>query len=422
MDVTTTVYARRLAMVRRALFTIVASALISVPAFGQWPQWGGPGRDFRANASGLATKWPDEGPKRLWSRPLGGGFSSIALDEGRLFTMYRSGDDEIVVALSAETGKTIWEHKIAAPMIEGIDTKFGKGPNATPTVVGDKVYTLGVTGMLHGLDKKTGKVVWSHDLIKEFGATPPEFGFSSSPIVHKKSLVAAVGGKGCGMMAFDLTSGSVLWQKHDFENTYSSPIVINVDGQDQVVTLVDREVVGLNPVDGELLWRHEHINQWKTNISTPVWGKDNLLFTTSGGEAGSRVLKLSRKGGKTTVKEVWAHKKASVGQSNVIRVGDHLYGCAGHGASSFITGVHLETGETTWRERGYRQAMMIYGDGKFIILDGEGMLSLATATPEAFTVLSTFRLFEDKSWTIPTLDGTRLYARDLKTITALDLG
>ena len=123
---------------------------------------------------------------------------------------------------------------------------------------------------------------------------------------------------------------------------------------------------------------------------------------------------------------MWAHRKASVGQGNVVRVGDHLFGCSGRGPSAFLAAVNVETGETTWKERGFAKGMIVYGDGKLIILDQEGELSLVKASPKGFENLSSFRLFdlgdEKKSWTLPILVGKRLYARDNDTIVALDLG
>lgn len=404
------------------LVVVVAAA----PAAAQWPQWGGPSRDFKSNATGLAAKWPVDGPKRVWSRPLGDGLSSIAMDDGKLFTMYRDGEDEIVIAIDAATGKTVWQNRYAAKVADSVETRFGVGPRSTPTVSGDHVYTLGVAGMLQCMRKKDGKTVWSHGLIQEFGAKSPEFGFASSPTVHKGKLIVSAGGKGNGLFAFDLASGSVVWRKHDFENTYSSPVVINVDGQDQIVLLVNSEILAVDPGNGEVIWRREHVNQWKTNISTPLWGEDGLLYTTSSGDAGSRVLKLSRKGGKTNVEEVWAHRKAGVGQGNVVRVGDYVYGCAGYGPSSFVVAVEAETGKMAWKERGFAKGMIVYGDGKLIVLDERGTLTMAKASPKAFEILSSFKLFDvgetGKSWTLPILVGDRLYARDNQTIVALDLG
>ena len=401
--------------------SVAALAVMASPVAAQWPQWGGPHRDFKVDTKGLAAKWPEDGPKRVWSRPLGEGYSSIAADGGRLFTMYRAGDDEIVAALDAKTGKTIWEHKYAAAMTEEMESRYGRGPNATPLIIGGRVYTVGVVGDLHCLDAKTGKPVWSHNYGKDFGATLPNFGCSSSPIAYEGMLIAVVGGKGVGVMAFDLESGSVRWKNNDFVNTYSSPIVIKVGGEEQVVVLTDRTVVGFDPKDGTMKWSHSHVNEWKTNINTPIWGDDGMLWVTAGGEAGSRGLRLKVADGKTSVEEVWSETKIGVGQNNVIRVGDYVYACAGEGGASFMAAVHAGTGKVAWRERGFKKATMLHADGKFILLDESGTLALATATPEAFTVISKAELFKTKAWTVPTLVGQTLYVRNTESIMAFDL-
>jgi outer membrane protein assembly factor BamB len=401
--------------------------LFAVPtADAQWPQWGGPNRNFSADAQGLAPQWPEAGPKKLWSRPLGEGYTSITVDDGKLFTMYRKGGDEFVVCLDAATGDTKWEHKYNAPIPEGMEKQFGLGPNATPSIAGGKIYALGVSGILHCLDEATGKVVWSHDLLKEYSAATPHFGFASSPLVYKDRLIVAAGGKDSGLLAFKLDDGSLLWKKYDFGgeekgDVYSSPIVINVDGEDQIALLAGREVMGLDPATGEQKWSHPHINQWNTNICTPIWGDDHVLYVSSGGEAGSRGLKLRRDGGTTKVEEVWTARKMAVGQGNAVRSGKYVYASSGDGPA-FITALNAADGKIAWRERGFAKATMVYGDGKLIILDEDGILALATPTPEALTVHTKLQLLKKPAWTAPTLVGKTLYVRDKETIMALDLG
>lgn len=404
----------------------LALAFAVAPAYAQWPQWGGPDRNFATNAQGLAPQWPEGGPKKLWSRPLGEGYSSITVDDGKLFTMYRKGDDEYVVCLDAAKGDTKWEHKYNAPIPEGMEKQFGLGPNATPSIAGGKVYTLGVSGILHCLDEATGKVVWSHDLRKDYSAATPHFGFASSPLVYKDRLIVAAGGKDSGILAFNLADGALIWKKYDFGgeekgDIYSSPIVIQLDGEDQIVLLAGREVFGFDAASGEQKWFHPHINQWNTNICTPIWGDDHVLYVSSGGEAGSRGLKLGRDGGITKVEEVWTTRKMAVGQGNAVRAGKYVYASSGDGPA-FITAVNAGDGSIAWRERGFGKSTMIHADGKLIILDEDGTLALATPTPEALTVHTKLQLLKKPAWTAPTLVGKTLYVRDKETIMALDLG
>jgi hypothetical protein len=145
-----------------------------------WPQWGGPQRTVMVDAKGLAETWPANGPKRLWSRELGEGHSSVVGEGGRLYTMYSKGEEEFVVALDATTGKTIWEKGNAAPTT-GLGLENGKGPHSTPLLAGDLLFTVGVIGKLQAFEQQTGKIVWSHDLYKEYRGTRMGRGYSCSP-------------------------------------------------------------------------------------------------------------------------------------------------------------------------------------------------------------------------------------------------
>lgn len=409
--------------VKKMLFALFLLLPTAAPAqVSDWTQWGGPQRNFKAETKGLATTWPATGPRKLWQRELGEGYSAIAVERGTLFTMYRKAENEIVIALDAATGKTLWEFSYAAPFSPEYDMSNGPGPHATPLVSGSLVFTSGATGKLHCLDKKTGKLLWSHDLLKEFHGTLRVNGYSCSPLAYKDKVVMMVGGPASSLIAFSLKDGSVAWKKHDFKNSTSSPIVINVDGQDQLVAFMYSEIVGVDPNNGNLLWSHPHPVEYGLNTSTPVWGPDNLLFMSSGYDGGSRVVKLSRAQDKTTVEELWANRLMRVHFTNAIRVGDLIYGSSGDFGPAPFTAINVKTGNIVWRHRSFPRATFLYADGRFIILDEDGQLLLATATAEGLTVTSKAELLSEQSWTVPSLSGTRLYLRDRKNIMALELG
>jgi outer membrane protein assembly factor BamB len=393
----------------------------SAPA-PEWPQFGGPTRDFMVDAEGLAAAWPEGGPKRLWSRELGAGHSSIAVDRGTLYTMYSSerGAREVVVAIDAATGRTLWEHEYEADLT-GVDLQWGMGPHATPLVAGDLLYATGVGGMLLALEKRTGRVVWSHDLRKEFGLKPHLTGYSCNPLAYKNTVIVTVGGKGRALMAFERRSGAVVWSRQDFAASQSSPIIINIDGQEQLVTFLAEHVVGMNPDDGELLWSHPHKARYDLNISLPVWGKDNLLFLSSFEGDGSRVLRLSRSGGRTSVRELWFSPRMRVYFGSIIRVGDMVLGSSGYEGVTPLTAVNVKTGELFWQERGYPRSNFIYAGDKLLLLDEDGNLSLATVSPRGIKVISKAGVLTNYARTAPTLVGTKLYLRDQKAIMALDL-
>jgi outer membrane protein assembly factor BamB len=393
-------------------------------AFAQtadWNQWGGASRNFKSTAKGLAASWSAGGPRKLWQRPFGDGYSAIAATDNKLFTMYRKGETEVVVALDAANGKTLWEYAYAAPFAKEYDMSNGEGPHATPLVVGNLVFTAGATGKLHGLNRLTGKPVWMHDLIKEFNGTIRVNGYSCSPLAYRNTVIMQVGGQGNALIAFNQKDGSVVWKKHDFKNSTSSPIIINLEGQEQLVAFMFDDIVGIDPNNGELLWSYKHTTDFGLNTSTPVWGEDNLLFVSSGYGGGSRVLKLNKTAGKTTPEEVWFSRTMRVHFSNCIRIGDVVYGSSGDFGPAFFTAMNIKTGKVLWRDRNIARSSFVYADGRFILLDEDGNLILAAPTEQGVIIQAKVALLNNNSWTVPTLIGTTLYVRDRKNLMALDL-
>jgi outer membrane protein assembly factor BamB len=385
----------------------------------EWPQWGGAHRDFKSDSTGLAKAWPQNGPRKLWTRPLGEGHSAICVDAGTLYTMFSQGDQEAVIAVSAATGKTLWEYRYQAPT-KGMDLGAGRGPHATPLVAGELLFTVGTTGKLHALDKRSGKVAWSQDLWGGLGGTKLDQGYSCSPIAYKSTVIVTVGGPGQAVVAFRQKDGAIAWKKHDFAISQASPLLISVDGQEQLVVFLGSDIVGLEPDTGDLLWQHSHKTKWGLNISTPVWGEGNLLFCSSDYDSGSRVLRLSRKDGKTFVEELWFSRKMRVHMTNVVRVGKYLYGCSGSGAV-FFSAVDVRTGKVAWQIRSPK-ANLVWVEDRLLILDENGQLSLATVSPQGRSVHSKALLLKPKAWTVPTLVGKVLYLRDREVIMAVDLG
>ena len=406
------------------LKSFLLMTLLSGAAFGQsgtgWPQWGGPQRNFMVESKGLAASWPADGPKRLWSRDLGEGHSSIIVEGNRFYTMYSKGEQEFVVALDSANGKTIWE-KTNAASTAGLAMENGNGPHSTPALAGDLLFTVGVIGKLQAFDKKTGNVVWSHDLYKEYGGTKMGRGYSCSPLIWKNTVIVTVGGAGQSLMAFDQKTGSVVWKKLDYQVSPSTPTIINVDGQDQLLIVLADHIVGMDPNTGDELWNHPHNCDWGLNISLPVWGPGNILVVSSAYSGGSRGLQLNQQNGKTTVKELWASRRMRVHHGTMLRLGDLVFGSSGDFGPAPMTAVDVRTGQTVWQDRTFPKANFIYADGKLILLDEDGVLALVTLSPQGMKVISKTNLLTHLSWTPPTLAGTRLYIRDRKTIMALDL-
>jgi outer membrane protein assembly factor BamB len=397
---------------------------IGCAAGAGWPQWGGPTRNFHVAGTVLTTSWPAAGPRELWRRDLGFGHSSVVTDDAgkTLFTMYRSGGDEVVIALDALTGRTVWEFRYAAPFLDGMNMDVGPGPHATPLLYEDRLYTAGVTGKLHCLDARTGKMLWRKGVVEELGGTVMVRGYSSSPLAWRGTVIVQVGGQNKALVALDAKTGRSIWSRQDFKNSHASPVIIRVGGQDQVAVLMDKVIAGINPADGDLLWSHPHDTIGDHTAGTPVWSPDGLLFVSSAYDGGSRVVELTRTGWKTLVKELWAHKRMRVHHSNVIRVGDYFYGTSGDFGPAFFQAVNARTGEVRLQERGFARANSLdLGDGRALVLDENGVLALCRLSPDGIQILTKAQVMENKAWTPPTLVGTKLYLRDRKTIRAFDL-
>lgn len=424
---------------RSAALAVMMAAAVGLRAqTASWPQWGGPNRDFKAPAAGLKPAWPDGGPRPLWSRELGEGYSSIVVDGGTLYTQYRpvkglvatvlsklqsaGAETEVVIAVDAATGRTLWEHRYDAPFAPRMNLEYGPGPHATPLVVGDLVYTVGVTGKLFAFEKRAGRVAWSHDLWGEYKGQVQGRGYASSPLAYKDDVIVPVGGRGQALMAFDQKTGTLRWKNGDLDLAPSSPLLINVDGQDQIVLFHADGVAGLEASGGALLWNHPHKTDYGLNISTPVWGSDNLLFISSAYSGGSRVLHLAQAGGRTAVRELWFSPKMRLHIANAVRLGDKVYGSSGDFGPAFFTAVDVRTGQIAWQDRSFSRAHAVHADGRLIIVDEDGTVALASVGPGGLTVHSRAELLASKAWTAPTVVGTRLYLRDRASMKAFDLG
>ena len=226
---------------------------------------------------------------------MGDGYSGIAVDGAVLYTMYRRGSDEVTLAAATATGKTIWEHTENASFRGGMAMENGPGPHRRRWSPPTHVYAVGILANLVCLDKKTGKVIWSHDLWREFNGTPMDRGYSVSPIAWKNTVIMKVGGSGHSLMAFNQRDGKVVWQKQDFTNSPSSPVLIKVDGQDQLVAVMSDNIIAVNPDTGDLFWKYPHSTSWGLNIAVPLWTSDNTLFVSSAYNGGAVALELARR-------------------------------------------------------------------------------------------------------------------------------
>lgn len=393
----------------------------AAPPAVPWTQWGGPHRNFQTEATGLKDTWPADGPRVVWKRSLGEGYSSPAVENGVLYTMYGKPREEVVLAANTETGSTLWEQ--TTPMTFQSDApEMGNGPYSTPLVVGDRLFTTGVSGRLQCLDKKTGKLLWTQQLWDEHRGSRLMYGYASSPIAFRDMVIVPVGGRGKAVMAFSQADGKVAWAKNDFGNVYSSPLLINVGGLEQLAVLLDGVVCAVNPHNGDLQWLVPFKVDYSIAIATPVWGPDNLLFISSEYGGGAKVVELQRNGQQTIAKELWSTPRLRLHHGNAMRIGDAIYfSSGGKGSQAILSAVEVRSGKILWQERSIEKATFVWADQKLITLDQDGNLMIAHPSPQGFKISAKANLLTNNAWTPPALVGSRLYIRDRRSMMAVDL-
>ena len=418
-------------MTARKAFAVVLISVFAVfsgaPAsFGaEWTQWAGPAGDFTVTATGLLDHWPKEGPKQLWKRELGEGYSAILFKDDKLYTAYSSGDDEIIISLEAATGKTNWEHRYPRKFWPDMSTQFGSGPNATPVIVGDRIISIGIAGQLRCLDLASGKLQWQHELTKEFGRRKrmEEYGYSASPLLYHNKIIVQVGGDDRAVVAFDPKDGSLVWKSEPGGISYGAASIRKLAGMDQFIYFEPEGVVAIDPKDGSFLWRWRIPVDNGNHLTPVVKCDDHHLFVASQfTSGGGRLLNITTQDGKFNVKELWFTPKLRASCWTHVKDGDYIYGSAGGANTSVFAAFHWRTGKLAWRKSVFHMAQCLFADGKTIILDQDGNLSLVKFSPEGHELLGSVKITERVSWTAPTLVDTRLFARDRQHILAIDLG
>ncbi len=409
--------------------TLLLLAALLSPAAGpaensrNWTQFGGPHRNFIVDAPAPAP-WTAKGPRELWNRPLGEGYSAISVYDGTLYTMYRKGaaagpGQEVFIAMDAQTGKTIWEYAYEAST-KGFNFGAGPGPHGTPTVTADRVFAAGTTGILSALDRKTGKLLWQHDLIKEYGGTQRDNGYACSPLAYGDTIVMMVGGKENSVMAFKQSDGTVAWHTPGFQNSTSSPVLVKFGDEEQLLAFLFEGIAAFEPRTGKLLWSFPHSNEHGLNVTLPLLGDDGRLFLSCAYSGGSRLLKLTKTGDKTQAEELWYTRRLRIQFANAMVIGDRVYGSSGD-TTGIFTAVDMNTGKVAWQDRGVGVAQMLRVGERLIILNEDGNLLLATPGDTGLKIEAKAQVLDGQSWTPPTLIGSILYARDRKNIHAFDL-
>jgi outer membrane protein assembly factor BamB len=385
---------------------------VMAQANANWPQWRGPNRDGISNETGLLKQWPADGPPLAWkAKGAGTGYSSLVISNGKLYTMGLRGDREVIVAFDVATGKEAW----ATPHGGAFRNDQGDGPRGTPTVDGDRVYALGGNGDLTALDARTGKLVWTKNILKEFGGSNITWGISESPLVLGNKILVNAGGSDASIVALNKSDGSVIWKSQSDKAGYSSAIPLSLNGLTQVVFFTGRRAVGLDANDGRLLWEYRKPSNGTANAATPI-ARGNRVFISSDYGTGGGVVEIKPD---NTAQEIWFSNSMRNHHSSSVLVGDYLYGFSG----SILTAMKFDTGELTWKDRSVGKGSLVYADGHLYCFSENGVVGLVEASPAGYKEKGRFRIQQDSlpTWSHPVVAGGRLYLRDQDTIYAFDV-
>lgn len=381
---------------------IHAAVLPSTPAADasfDWPQWRGTRRDGISTEENWNTKWPAEGPKVSWKASLGNGASSMAVSQGRLYTMGNIDNKDIVYCLDAKTGKELWRHSYACPL----DTRsFEGGPASTPTVDDNRVYTLSHEGALFCLEAATGKVVWSKNLQNDLEGRRPRWGYAGSPLIVGSQLIVDAGGRGSSTVALDKLTGNVVWKAGRDDASYGAPIAFENAGRTCVASFNVTGLVVREAATGKEVARYPWKTSYDVNATTPIV-LENKIFIASGYSKGGALLQLD--GSEPTV--LWQSKNMRNQLATSILWKGSLYGFD----ESALTCLNFSTGKVEWQQQGLGKGTLILAGGKLVVLSETGDLVIANASPQQFKEIARAKVLNGHCWVAPVLSNGRIYCR-----------
>ena len=377
-----------------SLATLTLSLTVATAA--DWPNYRGPNHDGISKETGWTTTWPADGPKALWKAKVGMGFSSVVVAKGRAYTQGNAQDTDTIFCFDAVTGETKWKHDYPAPL----DAKYYEGgTSATPTVDGDRVYTVSKRGLVNCLNAADGKVVWTKNLQEELGAKIPEWGFAGSVLIQGDLAILNIGTAGT---ALDKKTGKVVWTSGTEVSGYSTPIPFDAKGDQAVMMAIKEDVIAVKVKDGKEVWRFPWKTQYDVNAAAPILS-DNKVFISSGYNRGAGVFDVSKK----PAEKIWENKNLRNHMASSILWEGHLYGVD----ENQLRCVEFATGQVKWTDKVSGKGSLIMADGKLIVLSERGELLVANPSPAGFKPIARAQVVGDKCWAAPTLANGKIYVR-----------
>ena len=401
------------AVVLTATATIAPGAiLLGQNRADAWSQWRGVNRDGAASFSAPAS-WPDKLTLK-WKVDVGTGYAAPITSGDRVYAFSRQGEDEVMRALDAATGKTIWETRYNAtykPNPAATRT-HGTGPKSTPTLADGRLFTLGMTGTVTAFDAASGTQLWQ----KPGGPVEPLYHTAMSPVVDGSLVIVHVGGHSAGALtAFDVRTGAARWSWNGDGPAYGSPIVAELGGTRQVVTMTQDNLVGVAVATGELLWRRPYTVRATRNAVTPILHGQTIIVSGLGMPVSA--FRVANRGGQWAQEDVWTNNDVTMDMSTGVLAGSSVYGFSPRNSGQFFA-IDANTGQTLWLSeprQGDNAAVVRAGDWWFV-LETDAELVVARANPKQFEIVRRYTVADSATWAQPVLSGQRVFVKDVSAI------
>ena len=399
-----------------------ATASAAAPTNNWTPDWAffrGPRWDGHYTARPLNVAWGTRPLTPVWKQPVGGGYASFVTarlgDLSLAFTIEQRGRQEVVAAYDVATGRERWTAKWDAEFKEFMG---GDGPRATPTFHDGRLYALGAEGELRALDAATGATLWRTNILSDAGASNLQWGMSASPLIVDDTVVTIPGGsRGRSLIAYNRLTGARAWSAGDDGQSYSSPMLVTLDGVRQILNVSAKRIMGLNPANGAVLWEFPWVTMYDVNAGQPIVIGDNRVFMSSGYDHGAVVLEIDMNGTRGSVKEIWQNNRMKNQFASSHFHNGFIYGLD----DGILACVDANTGERKWKAGRYGHGQTVLVDGHLIIATEEGDVALVRATPDKHDELARFPVLDGKTWNHPAFSDGRLLVRNISTMAMFDL-
>jgi outer membrane protein assembly factor BamB len=392
------------------------AAPAAAPGRNYWTNFRGPKRDGNYDAAPVLTSWPTNGLTALWKQPVGLGYASFSVADGRAYTIEQRRGQEVVAAYDVATGRELWTQRWNAEYSPGDDT--GDGPRATPTWDQGRLYALGATGELRCLDANTGTVIWGKNILSDNQASNNQWGVAASPlIVDDKVIVLPGGANNKSVVAYNKMTGAPVWKALSDQQAYVSPMLVELAGRRQIIAVSASRVLGLVPETGALLWSYGWDTSMGINVSQPIIVDKNRFFISSGYGKGAALVEVKGSGQSYTATTIWENVNMKNKFNSSVLYNGYVYGLD----EGILTCLDVNTGERKWKGGRYGYGQVLVASGNLIVTSDSGDLALVKASPDAYTEVARFSALQGKTWNYPAIADGRLLVRNANEMAAYDI-